>query len=94
MYAAATEYGEERASDARACPGPRFFCVRVHNSRPSQGSRRKEDAVMSTIQSIRKRSGEVVPFTPEKITRAIFKAANAVGGNDWERSEELCRQVV
>ena len=44
--------------------------------------------------SIRKRNGEIVPFQKEKITRAIFKAANAVGGNDWERSEELTDQVV
>ncbi|HZJ78211.1 MAG TPA: ribonucleoside triphosphate reductase [Clostridia bacterium] len=46
------------------------------------------------ISNIRKRSGEIAQFVPEKITRAIFKAANAVGGNDWNRAEELTQEVV
>ena len=47
-----------------------------------------------TQTHIRKRSGEIVPFHAEKITRAIFKAANAVGGNDWEKAEGLTAQVI
>ena len=43
---------------------------------------------------IRKRNGNVVSFQPEKITRAIFKAAKAVGGNDWKRAESLTEEVV
>lgn len=46
------------------------------------------------LTQIRKRNGEVVAFQPEKITRAIFKAANAVGGSDWDRAESLTNQVV
>lgn len=46
------------------------------------------------IKTIRKRNGEIVPFHEEKITWAIFRAATAVGGNDWEPAEELTRQVV
>lgn len=46
------------------------------------------------LTKIRKRDGSVVTFTPEKITWAIFKAANAVGGDDWSRAEMLSRQVV
>ncbi len=46
------------------------------------------------IESIRKRNGEVVPFHQEKITWAIFRAATAVGGDDWEKAEDLSRQVV
>lgn len=46
------------------------------------------------INTIRKRSGEVVAFQPEKITRAIYKAVVAVGGSDWGRAEELTEQVV
>ena len=38
------------------------------------------------IAKIRKRNGSVVEFQPERITRAIFKAANAVGGSDWNRA--------
>lgn len=46
------------------------------------------------IAKIRKRNGSVVDFQPERITRAIFKAANAVGGSDWNRAVALTEQVV
>ena len=46
------------------------------------------------VTKIRKRDGKVVPFQSEKITWAIFKAANAVGGDDWVKAERLCQQVV
>ena len=36
----------------------------------------------SIISKIKKRDGRVVEFVPEKITDAIFKAAEAVGGSD------------
>jgi anaerobic ribonucleoside-triphosphate reductase len=41
-----------------------------------------------------KRDGSKVPFHKEKITWAIFKAANAVGGNDFDRADFLATQVV
>jgi len=41
-----------------------------------------------------KRDGRVERFKPEKITWAIFKAATACGGNDFERAENLCKQVI
>ncbi len=44
--------------------------------------------------SVRKRNGEIVPFHQEKITWAIFKAANAVGGNDWDLAERLGREAA
>lgn len=43
---------------------------------------------------IKKRDGRITPFTKEKITRAIFKAANAVGGEDYETAEYLTERVV
>ncbi|MGI5877353.1 MAG: ribonucleoside triphosphate reductase [Christensenellales bacterium] len=46
------------------------------------------------LERIRKRNGSIEDFRREKITWAIFKAANAVGGDDWSRAEELTRQVV
>jgi len=46
------------------------------------------------IKSIRKRNGRIEKFQPEKITWAIFKAAEACGGKDFERAEFLCKQVV
>ena len=46
------------------------------------------------ITHIRKRDGKVEDFHPEKITRAIYKAAVACGGSDYARAEYLCGQVV
>jgi len=46
------------------------------------------------MKQVRKRNGNVVNFYQEKITWAIFKAANAVGGNDWNKAQNLCIQVV
>jgi ribonucleoside-triphosphate reductase (formate) len=46
------------------------------------------------FDTIRKRDGSVERFCPEKITRAVFKAATACGGNDFARAESLCRQIV
>lgn len=43
---------------------------------------------------IRKRNGDIVPFNSDKIARAIYKAAVAVGGDDFKKSEELTEQVV
>lgn len=46
------------------------------------------------ITQIRKRDGRVTSFHSEKITWAIFKAANAVGGHDWQIAEDLTNQVM
>ena len=43
---------------------------------------------------IRKRSGLKEIFQPKKITEAIFKAAQAVGGDDIKTAEQLTDQVV
>ncbi len=43
---------------------------------------------------IRKRDGRVVPFKLEKITDAIFKAAQAVGGSDKETAMSVSNSVV
>jgi len=41
-----------------------------------------------------KRSGQKEIFQPKKITEAIFKAAQAVGGDDIAKAEQLTDQVV
>ena len=41
------------------------------------------------ITMIIKRDGRKVPFNVEKIAKAIYKAAVAVGGKDYEEAEEL-----
>ncbi len=47
------------------------------------------------LMYITKRDGRKVPFNVEKIVNAIFKAAKAVGGTDYEEAtrvaEEVCR---
>ena len=44
---------------------------------------------MAKITHVIKRNGAVVPFTPERITNAIYRAAVAVGGRDRKTAEEL-----
>lgn len=46
------------------------------------------------ITSIIKRDGRMVPFELNKITQAIYKAAQALGGNDHQTAETLADQVV
>ena len=46
------------------------------------------------ITSIIKRDGREVPFELEKITEAIFLAAQATGGRDRATAEKLAKQVV
>jgi uridine kinase len=48
----------------------------------------------SKITHVIKRTGAVVPFTPERITNAIYRAAVAVGGRDRTIAEGLTQQVV
>jgi ribonucleoside-triphosphate reductase len=49
---------------------------------------------MIVLTNIKKRDGRVVGFSKEKITRAIYKAAKAVGGSDYDIAEELSDQVI
>ena len=48
----------------------------------------------SKITHVVKRTGHIVPFNPERITNAIYRAAVAVGGRDRSIAEGLTRQVV
>ena len=43
---------------------------------------------------ILKRSGQKEAFQPQKIADAIFKAAQAVGGEDYARAQQLTEQAV
>lgn len=45
------------------------------------------------ITMIIKRDGRKVPFNVEKIAKAIYKAAVAVGGHNYEEAEELATKV-
>ena len=46
------------------------------------------------IDKIRKRDGRIVKFRPEKVTNAIWAAAQAVGGKDRTIAEKLTKDVV
>ncbi len=46
------------------------------------------------IRKIKKRDGKIVDFNPVKITDAIWKAAQAVGGKDYKRAAELTDLVL
>jgi uridine kinase len=48
----------------------------------------------TTLTHVIKRTGAVVPFTPERITNAIYRAAVAVGGRDRATAEGLTLQVI
>ncbi len=49
---------------------------------------------MPKIEKVLKRSGDVVAFTPERITNAIYRAAVSVGGRDQQTAQKLSDQVV
>ncbi|MEM0492846.1 MAG: ribonucleoside triphosphate reductase [Candidatus Thermoplasmatota archaeon] len=46
------------------------------------------------IRKIRKRDGRIVDFNPVKITEAIWKAAQAVGGKDYNKAVKLTEKVL
>jgi len=46
------------------------------------------------ITSVRKRNGEIVDFKEIKVARAIFKAAKACGGSDYDISRDLAEVVM
>ncbi len=47
-----------------------------------------------TVKQIRKRDGSIVEFNKDKITNAIFKAAQSVGGTDRAESARVADKVV
>ena len=49
---------------------------------------------MARIKLVTKRDGRVVPFTQERITNAIYRAAVALGGRDRLTARRLSDQVV
>ena len=49
---------------------------------------------MAKTKLVTKRNGRVVPFTQDRITNAIYRAAVAVGGRDKKTAQKLSDQVV
>lgn len=52
------------------------------------------DGPCDLFRRIQKRDGRIVDFDPPRITEAIFKAAQSVGGKDRRRSETLTEYVI
>ncbi|MFA6171015.1 MAG: ribonucleoside triphosphate reductase [Patescibacteria group bacterium] len=50
--------------------------------------------VENKVTQILKRSGDIAPFLPEKITEAIFKATEAIGAPDRELAKKLSADVI
>ena len=48
---------------------------------------------MSPIKKIKKRDGRIVDFDQDKITEAVWKAANAIGGEDKAVAEQISNQI-
>ena len=46
------------------------------------------------LRQIVKRTGEIAPFSPEKIEQAIFKAMRASGVPNRKEARRLCSEVV
>jgi anaerobic ribonucleoside-triphosphate reductase len=46
------------------------------------------------MKYVRKRDGRLEPFDQERITKAIWKAAKAVGGKDREQAKKISNQVL
>jgi len=49
---------------------------------------------MSKFKSVKKRSGAIVPFNPDRISNVFYRAAVSVGGRDKEKANELGQKVV
>ena len=49
---------------------------------------------MPPIKSVVKRTGAIVPFNPDRITNAIYRAAVEQGGRDRALAEQLSQKVV
>ncbi|WP_457640902.1 adenosylcobalamin-dependent ribonucleoside-diphosphate reductase [Persephonella sp.] len=46
------------------------------------------------LTKIRKRDGRIVPFNPDKITNAIWKAMQAIGERDYSLAQKISQRVI
>ena len=46
------------------------------------------------MKFVRKRDSKLESFDQERITTAIWKAARAVGGKDYEQSKSISAEVI
>ena len=48
---------------------------------------------MAELKKVIKRNGKIVDFDKSKISRAIFKAAQSIGGKDFNLAKEIADKV-
>ena len=68
--------------------------IQAKNSFDAYLGRTNKEQAVNTITQVMKRDGRLVPFDERKIADAIFKAAQAVGGEDRFLAEELAGVVT
>lgn len=71
-----------------------FSSVEAFQKEIESLKKKKDKTAEPKISKIRKRDNSIVEFDENKITEAIWKAAQAVGGKDKELSKELADEVV
>ena len=64
------------------------------NAASANAARSAEAEDEPKITKIRKRDGRIVPFDKNKMSTAIFKAANSVGGKDRALADRLAERVA
>jgi len=71
-----------------------FSSVEAFQKEIESLKKKKDPATDSRVKKVRKRDNSIVDFDENKITEAIWKAAQAVGGKDKELSRQLAGEVV
>ena len=57
------------------------------------GSFKREERKQIMLETIVKRDGRIVPFELSKIADAVFKAAQATGGRDYDTAMSVAKEV-
>ncbi|MFW6013964.1 MAG: ribonucleoside triphosphate reductase [Candidatus Nanoarchaeia archaeon] len=71
-----------------------FSSVEAFQKEIESLKKKKDPAMVSKVEKVRKRDNNIVDFDENKIAEAIWRAAQAVGGKDKELSKQLAGQVV
>ena len=85
-----TKVVDKRASDDSFSNRRRRECLDCNNRFTTYEKIMENDL----ISKIKKRDGRLVDFEAEKITNAIFKAAQRMGGHDRKEAERLTKVIV
>lgn len=65
----------------------------IYRQVPPVGSFKREERKQIMLETIVKRDGRIVPFELSKIADAVFKAAQATGGRDYDTAMSVAKEV-